>query len=164
MNYETTLVYTLPIVREAVLGFWLRSVGKGFPIALVFLSVVFAFDVSSGNRSWRVGMLGVVLLMGAGMMAAIYFVHYANATRKLKDMGEPRAAFTASESSFTVASGAGSSTLPWSSVTEVWKLRGCWLLLFSKAQFITLPILCVPEEMRTFILQRIAAAGGKVNG
>jgi hypothetical protein len=136
----------------------------GFLIALVILAVVLAFDVSSGDRSWRVGMLGAVLLIGAGMMVAIYFVHYANATRKLKEMGEPRAAFTASESSFTVASGAGSSTLPWSSVTEVWKLRGCWLLLFSKAQFITLPILCVPEEMRAFILQRVAAAGGKVNG
>jgi hypothetical protein len=164
MKYETTLIYTVPIVREAVFGFWRRSVGVGFLIALVILAVVLAFDVSSGDRSWRVGMLGAVLLIGAGMMVAIYFVHYANATRKLKEMGEPRAAFTASESSFTVASGAGSSTLPWSSVTEVWKLRGCWLLLFSKAQFITLPILCVPEEMRAFILQRVAAAGGKVNG
>lgn len=145
-------------------GFWRRSVGVGFLIALIILAVLLAFYVSSGDTSWRVGMLGAVLLIGAGMMVAIYFVHYANATRKLKDMGEPRAAFTASESSFTVASGAGSSTLPWSSVTEVWKLRGCWLLLISKAQFITLPILCVPEEMRAFILQRVAAAGGKVNG
>lgn len=164
MKYETTLTYTAPIVREAVFGFWRRSVGVGFLIALVILAVALAFEVSSGDRSWRVGMLGAVLLIGASMMVAIYFVHYANATRKLKDMGEPRAAFTASESSFTVASGAGSATLPWSSVTEVWKLEGCWLLLFSKAQFITLPILCVPEEMRAFILQRVAAAGGKVNG
>lgn len=164
MKYEAILIYTVPIVREAVFGFWRRSVGVGFLIALIILAVLLAFYVSSGDTSWRVGMLGAVLLIGAGMMVAIYFVHYANATRKLKDMGEPRAAFTASESSFTVASGAGSSTLPWSSVTEVWKLRGCWLLLISKAQFITLPILCVPEEMRAFILQRVAAAGGKVNG
>jgi hypothetical protein len=164
MKHETTLIYTVPIVREAVFGFWRRSVGGGFLIALIVLAVLLAFDVLSGDRSWRVGMLGAVFLIGASMMVAIYFVHYANATRKLKDMGEPRAAFTASESSFTVASGAGSSTLPWSSVTEVWKLKGCWLLLFSKAQFMTLPILCVPEDMRAFILQRVAAAGGKVNG
>jgi hypothetical protein len=37
-------------------------------------------------------------------------------------------------------------------------------LRFSKAQFITLPLAGVSEEMRAFILQRIAATGGKTNG
>jgi hypothetical protein len=46
----------------------------------------------------------------------------------------------------------------------VWKLKSCWLLLFSKAHFMTFPLANVSEEMRTFILQRIAANGGKVDG
>jgi hypothetical protein len=162
MQHEPTLVYTVPLLREAVLGFWRRSVGIGVLIVFPFLAAMLALDLASGDRSWRVGVLGSVLLLGVAMVAAIYFVHYANAIRKFKDMGAPQATLSTSESSFTVVSGAGSSTLPWSSVTEVWKLKRCWLLLFSKAQFITLPLACVPDEMRAFVLQRIVAAGGKI--
>jgi hypothetical protein len=79
-------------------------------------------------------------------------------------MGSPQATFSAADASFTVSSGAGTSTIPWSSVTEVMKLERCWLLLFSKAQFITVPLEGVSKEMRAFVLERITAAGGKVSG
>jgi len=98
------------------------------------------------------------------MIVAVYFVHSANMRRALKDMGAPEATLSATDSTFTVASGAGSSTISWSSVTDVWKLKRCWLLLFSKAQFMTLPLADISEEMRAFSVQRIVAAGGKVNG
>jgi hypothetical protein len=105
-----------------------------------------------------------VSFFGAMFVAAIYFVHYRNALQKFRDMGQPRATFRASEESFTVSSGAGTSTLPWSSVTQVWKFKNCWLLLFSKAQFMTLPLACISEDMRSFVLKRVVAAGGKADG
>ncbi|KQZ30488.1 hypothetical protein [Duganella sp. Root1480D1] len=41
---------------------------------------------------------------------------------------------------------------------------GFWLLLFSKAQFITLPLETVSQEMQAFVLKSVQASGGKVVG
>jgi len=37
-------------------------------------------------------------------------------------------------------------------------------LLYSKAQFSTLPLACLSPETQAFVLQRVQAAGGKVAG
>jgi hypothetical protein len=163
MQYEAKFSYDMSLLREALYGYWWRAVtGRLLLVVVVtFSSLVYLW--LGGDRSWHIGAAGTVLVFGLGMIAAVYFVHSANMKRKLKDMGAPEATFSATESSFTVVSGAGSSTLPWSSVTNVLKLKRCWLLSFSKAQFITVPLVGVSEEMRMFILQRIVASGGKVN-
>ena len=163
MSHEATLIYSVPLIREAVYGFWRRSVGLGMLVAIVLLTGMLTLFLIDGDRSWRVGAMAVTVFFGVASVIAIYVVHYANAVRKLKDMGSPQATIIASESSFTVTSGAGSATLPWSSVIEVWQFKNVWLLLFSKAQFFTLPLSYVPAEFRTFILQRVAAAGGKIH-
>ena len=164
MEHETTLEYTVPLLREAVIGFWRRTVGAGLLFGLTFCAGVLAFLLVQGDRSWAVGFIAAVLLFGVMFVAALYLTHYRNAIRKLRDMGSPRATFKASEHSFTVSSAAGTSTLPWSSVAEVWKFENCWLLLFSKAQFVTLPLACIPEETRAFVISRVAAAGGETDG
>lgn len=164
MEHQAKLHYDTSLLREALLGFWWRTVTGRLLVALVICVAGFIYFWASGDRSWRIGAFGAVLVFGVGMILAVYFVHSANMKRKLKDMGAPEATFIASEASFSVASGAGSSTIPWSQITDVWKFKRCWLLLFSKAQFITIPIAGVPEEMRAFILQRVAAARDKVDG
>ncbi|MFC4310355.1 YcxB family protein [Steroidobacter flavus] len=164
MEHQAKLQYDASLLREALFGFWWRAITGRLLLALVVCIASFAYFWANGDRSWIVGAFGALLLFSVGMIVAVYFVHSANMNRKLKDMGTPEAIFTASETSFSVVSGAGSSTIPWSSITDVWKLERCWLLLFSKAQFITVPLADVPEEMRAFILQRISAAGGKVDG
>lgn len=164
IEYQAKLQYDSALLREALFGFWWRTVTGRLLVAIVISCLGFVYFWVNGDRSWLIGAFGSVLLLGVGMIVAVYFVHFANMKRKLKDMGTPEATFTASESSFSVASGAGSSTIPWSTVTDVWKFKRCWLLLFSKAQFITVPLASVPEEMRAFILQRVSVAGGKIDG
>ena len=164
MQYEAKLQYDSSLLREALFGFWWRSVTGRLLLALIVGLSCLVYLWLSGDRSWLIGAFGTALIFCVGMIMAVYFVQSASMKRKFKDIGAPEATFRAAESSFTVTSGAGSSTLQWSSVTEVWKLNRCWLLLFSKAQFLTLPLAGVSEEMRSFILQRIAAAGGKVDG
>lgn len=164
MEHETTLEYTVPLLREAVRGFWRRSVGAGLFIAIAICAGMLIFLLMQGDRSWVVGVIAAVLAFGAMLAAAVYVVHFRNSLQKFRDMGSPQAIFKASEHSFTVISAAGTSTLPWSSVKEVWKFKNCWLLLFSKAQFMTLPLACIPEETRAFIINRVAAGGGKADG
>ena len=164
MEHETTLEYSVPLLREAVAGFWRRSVGVGMFIALVVCAGMLGVLLAQGDRSWIVGLLGSVVTLGAALVGAIYAVHYRNAIQKLRDMGSPRATFRASDNSFTVSSDLATSTVPWSTVTKIWKFKNCWLLLFSKAQFITLPLASVPQDMQTFVLARVAAAGGRTDG
>ncbi|MDR7194561.1 hypothetical protein J2W68_003309 [Luteimonas terrae] len=40
-------------------------------------------------------------------------------------------------------------------------LPGVWRVLFSRAQFITLPLACMSQDMQQFIAQRIETRGGK---
>lgn len=163
MEYQAKLEYDSAVLREALFGFWRRTVTGRLLVAMAICFAGFVYFLVSGDRSWLIGVLGTLLLLGVGMIVAVYFVHSANMKRKLKDMGTPEAIFTASESSFSVTSGAGSSTIPWSTVTEVWKFKRCWLLLFSKSQFITIPLANIPEEMQEFIVQCVSVAGGKLD-
>jgi hypothetical protein len=164
MEYEAILEYSVPLLREAVAGFWRRTVGVGMLIALAVCAGLLGFLLAQGDRSWFVGLLGAVVIFGAALVGAVYVIHYRNAVQKLRDMGSARATFRASESSFTVTSDVATSTVPWSTVAEIWKFESCWLLLFSKAQFMTLPLASVPKELQAFVQVRVAAAGGKTDG
>lgn len=164
MTYETTLIYSEPLLRQAVFAFWRRSVGVGFIVALIVAALGFSLLVALGTASWLLGVLGAVLVMGVAFPALLFFVHYRNSLRKFREMGKPQATFRAEKSCFTISSGIGTTTLQWSAVKELWQFSDVWLLLFSKAQFSTLPLACLSPEMRAFVVQRIQAAGGKVGG
>jgi hypothetical protein len=121
MSHEVILHYDEHLIRQAVLRFWWCIIGVRFIIALVVIGACLAWLVSHGDRSWFVGVVATVLALAVAFIVAIYFVHYRSAMRRFKNMGEPEGTLTVSETSLTLSSGAGSSTLPWSAVTELWQ-------------------------------------------
>ena len=161
MKYETTLIYTESLIREAVFAFWRRSVGVGFGVGVMAVAASLGWLVSQGNTTWLVGVLATILLFALLMAITLYCVHYRAAVGKLRGMPSKQAVLVAEDAHFIVTSELGSSTLPWSSVQEIWHFESGWLLLFSKAQFITLPLACVPPDMQQFIENRVVTAGGK---
>jgi hypothetical protein len=52
----------------------------------------------------------------------------------------------------------------WSTVKEIWRFPDFWLLLFSKAQFATIPAQCVPMAMQDFVLRHKADLDPLPNG
>jgi len=164
MSHQATLTYTEPLLRRAVFAFWRRTVGIDLLIATAIVAGALAFFLLQGDSSWRVGVLATVLMLAITFAPAIYVVHYRNTMAKLRNMGNPQAILRAEESSFSVTSGIVSSTLQWSSIMEVWCFPEFWLLLFSKAQFMTVPLSTLSPDMQTFVLQQVKAAGGKVIG
>lgn len=164
MTHVATLQYSEPLLRQAVFAFWRRTVGVGFFLALALIACALGFLLWRGDRSWFVGALGAFLVFGLGFALLVYFVHLRNTLAKFKGMGAPIATLSLEDASFTMSSGLGSTSLQWSAVTEVWCFPSFWLLLFSKAQFVTLPLISVPAETQAFILSRVSAAGGKVAG
>ena len=161
--HRLTLTYSKPLLRQAVWGFWWRLVGWRFIAAMALVGGSLAMLVLRGDTSWVVGALASVLVFGIAVIVALYVVHYRNALHKFKAMGHPQATFEATEAHLWVSSGAGTATLPWTAVTEIWQFKSCWLLLFSKAQFITLPLADMTPEAAAFIVARVQAAGGKVS-
>ena len=164
MSYETTLIYTEPLVRQAVFAFWRRSIGIGYVIALVVTASSLGLLIAQGNTSWLIGALATALAFGVLLIVLLYLVHYRNSLNKFREMGSPHATFHAEEAGFTISSGIGTTTLQWSAIKELWQFSGVWLFLYSKAQFSTLPLAGLPPEMQAFILQRVQAAGGKIVG
>ena len=164
MPHEATLIYSTTLLRQAVFAFWKRSVGVGFFVALLIAAIGLVVLVVLGQSSWIIGSLGAVLVLGTAFTIVVYVVHYRRSLQKFHQMDNPQATFRAEESSFTMVSDIGTTTLQWSAVKELWQFPNVWLLLYSKAQFTTLPLSCLPSETQAYIVQCVRAAGGKVDG
>lgn len=163
MPYEATLIYSEALLRQAVFSFWRRTIGVSFLVALVVAALGLGILVSQGVASWLIAGLAVVLVLGIAFAMAVYVVHYRKSLQKFRQMDKPQAMFRADESSFTMSSDVGTTTLQWSAVKELWQFPSVWLLLYSKAQFTTLPIECLSPETQAYIVQCVRAAGGKVD-
>ncbi len=163
MQIEVTLRYTEPLVRRAIFEFWKRTVGWGFPVALMLCGISMVVLLMSGHRSWFLGVIGSVLVLGIGLCAALYVSHFRHSMAKFRALKNSEASFTLDSATFTLSSSEGSSTMPWKSVSDVWKFEEFWLLLFSKAQFVTLPIESISTEALNFISAQVNESGGKVD-
>lgn len=164
MPHEATLIYSTALLRQAVFAFWRRSVGVGFFVALFIAAIGLVVLVALGQSSWIIGGLATVLVVGVAFAIVIYVVHYRRSLQKFRQMDKPQALFRAEASSFTMSSDIGTTTLQWSAVKELWQFQNVWLLLYSKAQFTTLPLACLSPETQVYIVQCIRDAGGKVDG
>lgn len=162
MSYQFSFTYSKSLLREAVLRFWWHVLGWRFFIALGMVLWSFISLLIQGDTSWIFGVNACVLVLGIAFMTLLYSIHYRNMMSKFREMGSSQATFTASESTFTLSSEIGNTTLQWSAVTEIWPFPKFWLLFFSKAQFVTLPLIDLPLEVRDFILQKVKAAGGRI--
>jgi hypothetical protein len=158
MRHVATLRYSEKLIRSAVLSFWWRVMGWKFPVVFLACCIGLVWLISTGDRSWSVGALAAAALFSALFAVALYVVHLRNSLAKFKALGEPRAELVAEETTFTVESSAGRSTLPWSAVQEIWEFEEFWLVMFSKAHFMTLPLADLPAEMQAFIQEKAAAS------
>jgi riboflavin transporter FmnP len=163
MQHRTTLRYTERLVAQAVRAFWRKTIGLGLMFAVPLMVAFLVWLLVGGDRSWVVGLTAAVILLGIGMPVAVYVVHYRNSMGKFREMAQPVAEFVADDDMVTLSSDRGTTSLKWNAVTEVWRFESLWLLLFSKSQFVTLPLQDVPAPMQAFILDRVKASGGKIS-
>jgi YcxB-like protein len=159
---RATLSYNRPLIRRAMFCFWWRTTGPGFFVAIGLMAMGFTSLLWHGDTSWLVGILGCTLALGLVFPILLFGVHYRHSLRRFEAMGPPVGTLEVSQASLSLSSLGGSATLPWSRITEIWRFRTCWLLLFSKAQFVTLPLADLGTETRAFILERVRSCGGKI--
>lgn len=162
MRHETTLHYTETDIRSAAIGYWRRTLGAHFFIGIAALALGLIWLINLGVKNWFAGAMAAVLVLSISTAIALYMVHFLRGMQKFKAMGNAQATFHAGDSSFTFTSSIGSTTLQWKAVEELWQFQTVWLLLYSKAQFNTLPTRDLSPEMQAFIVDRLQQAGTKI--
>lgn len=159
---STTLRYSQALVLRAVAAFWWRTVGWKFVLALVAVAVCLGYMLAVGDRSWFVGWIGAVLVMGLAFPALLYLVHLRGALGRFHRMRQKEATLQADSQRLTLASDAGASQVLWSAITEIWRFDEFWLLFFTRAQFVTLPLVDLDAGLQDFIVERVRSHGGRV--
>ncbi|KQO16769.1 YcxB family protein [Acidovorax sp. Leaf78] len=159
---KATLHYTDKLVKNAVAAFWWRTVGGKFIASLLFLATYFAYALARGMHSWTTAALGVLLILGLALIGALYVVHLRGSLARFRRMRVKQAFLETTPDRLRLSSDMGSSDVDWSAVTEVWRFKDFWLLFFSRAQFVTLPLADLSDEVRHIVLDRVKSHGGKI--
>jgi hypothetical protein len=161
-SYEATLHYTEPLLRSVVFAFWRRTVGIAFPLILVTLLALVALGSVFYGMTWYLAVTAAVSLAGTLLIATIFVAHYRNTLGKFRKLASPEAKLVVSAEQFSVTSDLGSSSIAWRGVSELWCYPDFWLLMLSRAQFVTLPLAGISLPMRQFIREQVEQTGGKV--
>lgn len=162
MIHEFRVDYDDAILRDAVRGYWRRTVGMAFPTVLVAMALLLGGLLLHGERGWLVGLLAAVVLFGIGMMSALYVLTDRRLRQKAQAIRRSGARWTLSLDQLVVESALGVTTLPWTSIPELWRFETVWLLMFPGGAFSTLPLATVSSDARSFLLERIRSAGGRI--
>ncbi len=157
--HEVTVTYTEELARQAVRAFFWRTLRSRFGwlglLALLLVTTALAGALWLGDRSWFVGFLAACLLSAILIFAVGYSAHMRNTLGRFRQMTSRQANFVFRDADFTITSQLGSATLQWSAVSEVWAFPAFWLLLLSKAHFVTLPLQGVSESALAFVRARV---------
>ena len=144
----------------AVRAFWfrvvLRRLGWKYLLALVLIGIATAQRISAQDQSWYLPFLLGALAFAILFVFAVYFVRRYQALARFRQMRSPQAVFIFRDEDFTVSSDLGSSTLPWRTVTDIWRYPDFWLVFISRGQFLTLPLSTVTSATREFISSRVS--------
>jgi len=140
-----------------VFAFWRKTVGVRFPLVLAITAAAWIWLLQSGERTIFVGVIGTVLFFGFAFVIAIYFIHYSNSIKKLRQMNPPEARVQLSDVGISVISTLGSAQFPWSSFTELAQYPTFWILFLSKSQYMVLPIESLPGNALDYIKAQITS-------
>jgi len=156
-----TLRYSEPLLREVVRTFVIRSLrgrlGRLYFVAVGLMVIALVSLVLRGERGWLVGFMAGGMLCVVTVVASAFIVHSRNTIGRFRKMRSPEATFVCTDQDFTFTSEMGTATMPWSAVEEVWRYPRFWLLVFSPAQFVTLPLECLSAEAQALILSKTKA-------
>lgn len=156
---QFTVRYRDEVARHAVNTFFKRRLLIGFGrlglIAIAVSVLALGFLLLRGDRSWFVGLLGAVLLFGAALLAAVWRWRHHEMRRKLAAIPSRKGVVTLEDSTISIATEAGTVSLPWDRFTEVWKLKDCWLLFVAPNDFLTLPVENIPADVLSFLVRKL---------
>lgn len=149
--------YTEPMLRQAVRVFMWRRVlrrPKLVLLAVLLLTTSVTLAILDGPDFFT-GVTTALLAFLALFLLFLWRAHLKNTVGRYHAMDPPEADLLFTASSFTATSNLGTTTLPWSTFTEVWELPGFWMIFHAEAQFLTLPLETLEPETLAFLRARL---------
>jgi len=158
--HEVEVVYSEALVQDAVRCFYRRRIRELFDFKFVVAGILTVtgmgwlawHDEYSWLLAFCVGALGVCALF----LVWAYLAQYRGSIGRLRQMKEPKARFIFGDSDLTVSSDLGSSTVYWSAITDLWQFPDFWLLLTSRASFLTFPTQGVSQPVLAYVRSKVA--------
>lgn len=163
MIYETTLDYDQALIKRAVRSYWRRVAGWRTVLAMILCLTSLSIFLLRGQRSVFPMLVALAVLICLVFLAVLYLVRYQKSMARLRALGRPQSVLIVDDEGLTSRSTQGEMTVSWSAVAQVWKFPDYWLVFFSRADFITIPLASVPAQMQVFIDERVRAAGASVS-
>ncbi len=148
------LKYSETLIRQSVRSYWWKQIGLTFLAVLVSLTFYVIYLLISGNRTWFVGVIGTVVIMGIFTISTSYVVQLNRGLYRFRRMKVPEATLELAENHFKVTSDIGSSKIEWSLISKILCLENAWIIYFSGNDIITFPLASLPEDSKLYILSK----------
>ena len=163
MNCEVSVRYTPEIIRRAAREYWTRQFKLRDLIVLGSLIVASIYLWARGDRSWLLGFLVACAFLFSGVAIASYFIYLRRSMEKFKRMAEPVGKFRFTEERIGIESDIGFTELSWKMIDQLWTSPEVWLILIAKQGYVTLPIEDLDEDLKRFMVRKVAENGGIVS-
>jgi hypothetical protein len=161
MNHQFTIQFSEEHIKYACRKFFARFVGIGFPVACLLVAAVAVFRMISGKTDLLAGIFLTVAVVGVVFVGTAYFQRRAHALSHFHQTGET-VSYELSEEFFKAKSGLGSTEVKWESFKAIWTFPKVWLLMFDRANYLTLPADQISNDIKEFLKRKIISVGGKV--
>jgi len=162
VNHELTIRYNNDIVRRVARQFLYRWFGASGFFALALSWLMATGLIATGNRQWYVIALMTFVAVSSISLVAIFVIYGRRAVIGLRRFDPPDVRFAFTDDGLTCQSSLGESSLRWSAVQKVWRLKEAILVFVGPHQYITIPINQVPEGVLTEVLDRIRENGAPI--
>jgi len=161
MSHQFTIQFTEEHVKYACRKFFARFIGVGFPIACLLVAGVAILRMASGKTDLLAGVFLTVAVVGMVFVVAAYFQRRAHSLSHFRQTGET-VSYELSEDFFKANSSLGSIEMKWESFKAIWTFPKVWLLMFDKANYLTLPADQISGDIKDFLKRKIISVGGKI--
>src|SRR5215207_7018873 len=128
MEHRVLVTYDRQMIAAAARQYSLRAIPWYQVVAFLVVLGLLTDLVLTGDRSWLVGAVAVILGLAAAVGVATFVVPYRRAMARFKLMASPTGEFVFSEAGVTVASELGRQELDWKLIPRVWRFERFWML------------------------------------
>ncbi len=142
--------------------FWTRFIAWHGFAAVALVAACFLYLLAAGDYSWYVGVIGTVLVLGAGVGGAVYFVYRNRSLAAFRRMLEPTVTFDFSDAGISTTSDLGSGSLSSRAIAQVWTFPEAWLIFTAKSTYFIIPAESLTDNVRRFIRSKVLEHGGVV--
>lgn len=153
VDRELTFTFTPALVRAAALRFWASYFGWAAGISVLAVAAVgfyfLSVDASVGRWFLAVAAFGVLMFVVGG------FTTVRRGMGQLRRMAKPVMTIRFTDDQIEPKSDLGSAQIPWSAVYGLRKYSNLWLVMLTKANYMTLPIDNLDQDLRDFISSKI---------